>query len=356
MTEAMPTQSISYVRKLPYLQGLDWADDQFDIPGRIDLLLGQNLYKHLVLPQWVTGPKDQPDARLTVFGWALMGPYTHDFQRNSRTAITCVASAEAEDSLTTDQLLRKFWEVEEPAVYKTAFTPTENKVEEHYQQTHQYLPEQKRYLVRLPKTEEKAVLGESKTQAFNRAKANERSLLRKDAWPQFQEVIQEYLDLGHAQPVSASDAQPTSTSYFMPVHAVYKSSSTSTKLRAVFDASASSTNKKSLNNLLEVGPTLHPTLDQILLKFRTYAVAVSGDIQKMYREVLLHPEDQPLHRFVWRKDTTGEWLEYQMTRVTFGVASSPYLAVKTLQQTGQDFGREFPTAQWHICSHSMSMI
>ena len=348
MTEAMPTQQISYVRELPYLQGLDWADDQFDVPGKINLLLGQNLYKHLVLPQWVTGPKDQPDARLTVFGWALMGPYTHDFQQNSRTAITCVAAAEADDSMPLEQLLRRFWEVEETTVYKTAFTPTEKKVEEHYQQTHQYLPEQKRYLVRLPKTEEKTAFGESKTQAVNRAKANERSLVRKNVWPQFQEVIQEYLDLGHAQPVPASDSQPTSTSYFMPVHAVFKSSSTSTKIRAVFNASASSTNKKSLNDLLEVGPTLHPTLDQILLKFRTYAVAVTGDIQKMYREVLLHPEDQPLHRFVWRKETSGEWLNYQMTRVTFGVASSPYLAVKTLQQPGQDFGREFPTAQWHI--------
>ena len=348
MTEAMPTQQISYVRKLPYLKGLELADDQFDVPGKIDLLLGQNIYKHVVLPQCVTGPRDQPDARLTVFGWALMGPYTHNFQQNSKTAITCVAAAEAEDSIPLDQLLRKFWEVEETTVYKTALTPTEKKVEEHYLQTHQYLPDEKIYLVRLPKVEKEVALGESQTQAVNRAKANERSLLRRNVWPQFQEVIQEYVDLGHAKPVLPSNSQPNIAAYFMPVHAVFKSSSTSTKIRAVFDASASSTNKLSLNDLLEVGPTLHPTLDQILLKFRTYDVAVTGDIQKMYREVLLHPEDQPLHRFLWRQKTNENWQSYQMTRVTFGVASSPYLAVKTLQTTGQDFGREFPMAQWHI--------
>ena len=348
MTEAMPTQQISYVRNLPYLKGLELADDQFDVPGKIDLLLGQNVYKHLLLPQCITGPKDQPDARLTVFGWALMGPYTHNFQQNSKTAITCVAAAEAEDSVPLNSLLRRFWEVEEIIVFKTEFTPTEKKVEEHYSQTHQYLAEEKRYLVRLPKIEKEAELGESHTQALNRAKANERSLLRRNVWPQFQEVMKEYVDLGHAKPVLLSDSQPATAAYFMPVHAVFKSSSTSTKIRAVFDASAITTNKLSLNDLLEVGPTLHPTLDQILMKFRTYAIAVTGDIQKMYREVMLHPEDQPLHRFVWRQKTNEDWQEYQMTRVTFGVTSSPYLAVKTLQTTGQEFGNEDPTAQWHI--------
>ena len=134
----------------------------------------------------------------------------------------------------------------------------------------------------------------------------------------------------------------------MPVHAVFKDSSNTTKVRAVFDASAKTTNHKSLNDLLAVGPTLHPTLDQILLKFRTYAVAISGDITKMYREVLLHPEDRPLHRFIWRKEETSDWTDYQMSRVTFGVAASPYLAVKTLQQAADDFGKEFPEAQWHL--------
>ena len=65
----------------------------------------------------------------------------------------------------------------------------------------------------------------------------------------------------------------------MPVHS---ESSTTTKCRAVFDASALSTNKISLNDMLAVGPTLHPTLDHILLKFRGYAVAITADITKMF--------------------------------------------------------------------------
>ena len=37
-----------------------------------------------------------------------------------------------------------------------------------------------------------------------------------------------------------------------------------------------------------------------------------------------------------------------MQRVTFGVTSSPYMAIKTLMQTATDFGQSFPQAQKHI--------
>ena len=159
--------------------------------------------------------------------------------------------------------------------------------------------------------------------------------------------MQEYLTLHHAEEVTVPMHQSQqSPSYYMPVHSVVKLSSTSTKVRAVFDASAKTTNHVSLNDILAVGPTLHPTIDQILLRFRRYKVAISSDISKMYREVLLHPEDQPLHRYIWKEEDI--WKEYQMLRVTFGVAASPYLAVKVLQQVGEDHGKQHPKAQWHI--------
>ena len=37
-----------------------------------------------------------------------------------------------------------------------------------------------------------------------------------------------------------------------------------------------------------------------------------------------------------------------MTRVTFGVSSSPYLAVRALQQTALDFGHSYPLAKRHM--------
>ena len=53
--------------------------------------------------------------------------------------------------------------------------------------------------------------------------------------------MQEYFDLGHAEtvPIDDMDKAPSEV-FYLPMHAVYKSSSTTTKVRAVFDASAKS--------------------------------------------------------------------------------------------------------------------
>ena len=135
--------------------------------------------------------------------------------------------------------------------------------------------------------------------------------------------------------------------YYLPMHAVIKSSSSTTKLRVVFDASAKTTSGTSLNQTLMVGPTLHPTLENILLRFRSYPIALSGDVSKMYRAVELHAGDRHLHRFLWRPTPEEHVSEYEMTRVTFGVAASPHLAIRTLQQTATDHSSD-PMASYHI--------
>ena len=131
------------------------------------------------------------------------------------------------------------------------------------------------------------------------------------------------------------------------MHAVLKESSTSTKTRVVFDASAKTSTGHSLNDILMVGPTLHPTLETILIRFHSYSIALTGDISKMYMGVELVPEDRRLHQFLWRRHPTEAIQEYEMTRVTFGVAVSPYLAVRTLQQTATDHSTN-TSASYHI--------
>lgn len=54
--------------------------------------------------------------------------------------------------------------------------------------------------------------------------------------------------------------RPNEQVFYLPMHAVRKEESTTTKLRVVFDASAKSSTGISLNDTLLVGPTVHPTL------------------------------------------------------------------------------------------------
>jgi hypothetical protein len=117
------------------------------------------------------------------------------------------------------------------------------------------------------------------------------------------EVIRDYLELGHAEKVPVVDLdKDTASTYYMPIHVVYKHSSTTTKIKAVFDASAKSASGASLNDTLLalVGPTVHPPLIDVLLRFRKHPIAVTADVSKMYRAVELDPLDRDMHRFVWR--------------------------------------------------------
>ena len=158
----------------------------------------------------------------------------------------------------------------------------------------------------LPRKQSSLPLGESCTQALQRYLSNERSLMRKGTFGVFQQVVQEFLDLGHAQLISPSDLNSSKENYYLPMHGVLKESSSSTKLCVVFDASAKTSNGLSLNDILCVGPTLHPNLDCILLRFHIHKIALTGDISKMYREVQLSEADRQLHRFVWRPTPTQD--------------------------------------------------
>ena len=273
-----------------------------------------------------------------------MGRYKPDLEQNpSQPTPVCHAAATA--TLSTDDLLQRFWETEEVASSTTCNTPEEHVVVEHFKSTHVYLSTGK-YQVTFSKKPDAPALGKSRLQAVKRFKANESSIICKGTWEKFQGVVQEYLDLRYAELVPPSQLkQHIGSTYYFPMHAVVKESSS---LRVVFDASARSSSGYSLNDTLLVGPTLYPNITDVLIRFRSYPVVVSADISKMYRAVELSPPDHDLHRFVWRPDQTSELQDFRMTRVTFGVAASPYAAVQALQQTVTDFGQNYPLANSHV--------
>ena len=54
----------------------------------------------------------------------------------------------------------------------------------------------------------------------------------------------------------------------------------------------------SLNDTLLVGPTIQD-LYSIVLRFRTYQIAFTAGIAKMYRQVRIHEDDRKLQRILW---------------------------------------------------------
>ena len=60
--------------------------------------------------------------------------------------------------------------------------------------------------------------------------------------------------------------------YYLPMHAVYKEDSTISKLWIVFVVFARMSSGNSLNDHLLVGPTVHPPLVNVLLRFRKFSI------------------------------------------------------------------------------------
>ena len=157
--------------------------------------------------------------------------------------------------------------------------------------------------------------------------------------------MNDYLNLGHAEVVPHVDLnKPPSEVFYLPMHAVRKESSTTTKIRAVFDASMKTASGVSLNDTLMVGPTVHPSLIDVLIRFRLHRIALVADISKMYRAIELHPHDRDLHRFVWRNKPNDNLQDFRMTRVTFGMSASSFVANMAVKQNAMDHMHEFPLA------------
>jgi len=93
--------------------------------------------------------------------------------------------------------------------------------------------------------------------------------------------MQEYEDLGHINQTN-EDASSAEEQYYLPQHAVFKSSSSSTCTCIVFDGLCHSSNELSLNDTLLVGPTIQQDLYSVILRFKTYQIAFIADIVNMY--------------------------------------------------------------------------
>ena len=150
--------------------------------------------------------------------------------------------------------------------------------------------------------------------------------------------IQEYKDLGHLEQVHHV---PTNH-FFLPHHPVIKEESSSTKLRVVFNASRSTTNGRSLNDMLMVGPTIQDDLFDLLLRFRSYTYVLGADITKMFRQVNLHEDDQWFQLILSRSNPDDKIETLKLKTVTYGTAPASFLAIRCLVQLAKDEGQDFP--------------
>ena len=92
------------------------------------------------------------------------------------------------------------------------------------------------------------------------------------------------------------------------------------------------------NSCLHTGPKFNQKILEILLRFRSYPIALVADIEKAFVMVSVDPRDQDVLRFLWVKDICADEPEIVMLRfirVVFGISSSPFLLNATIHRVNQ---------------------
>ena len=166
-------------------------------------------------------------------------------------------------------------------------------------------------------------LPSNKTGSICRLESLERRLEQKNRTDDYNAVIEEQKQLGVVEP---ANEPATGKEFYIPHKEVIRESAQSTKMRVVYDASAkSSPASTSLNDCLYAGPPLQNRLWEILVRVRSFPVAITGDMVKAFLQIRVRENERDVLRFHWRSNPQADIQVLRFTRVLFSLVSSPFL-------------------------------
>ncbi|XP_062542344.1 uncharacterized protein LOC134210313 [Armigeres subalbatus] len=202
-------------------------------------------------------------------------------------------------AVTTDvleHLLTRFWAMEE-ADSTNSYSPEESRCEAIFSKTVQRRSDG-RYSVALPKNENAiSRLGESKEIAFRRFLSTERRLIKDTSLrKQYIRFMEEYLQLGHMRKVE-EDPEATKRCFLLIIRWSKRPA-----------------------------PPLS-CMKQILLV---------ADVEKMFRQILVHLEDRPFQSILWRPSPLEEVCVYELNTVTYGTKPAPRTVPLAAQAITED--------------------
>lgn len=277
------------------------ADQRYHQSADIDLLLGVELFFDLLGNEQVKLNNGSITAYNTRLGWVLSGKV--QYEQGPLSSICLIAS-----------------------MHQTRPLDEAKDTETHFRSTYTR-NESGRFILKFP-FKDNFNLGSSYDMARRRFFSLEKRLSQnEDLKNQYIGFLNEYEALEHMTRIENLSTIHMEY-YYMPHHAMLKSSSLTTKLRVVFDASAKSNNGFSLNDALMNGGIVQDDLVSIVMRFRLHEVVMTADIEKMYRQILIDPTQRDYQRILWRDSPEKELSHYQLNTVTYGTASAPYQATR----------------------------
>ncbi|KAJ2949680.1 hypothetical protein O0L34_g15607 [Tuta absoluta] len=339
ITVDLPTLAIS-PKVVSEFKDLELADPKYFVAAPVELLLAGDLFPYIyegikIFPK----DPDLPIAMSSIFGYVIGGRTAVDDKHISQPTppISCGLLAITGGSR-IESIMSSFWETEN-VTHEKPRNPDDVYAEQLFQKDH-FRDETGRYVVKYPFKPE-FELGDSKAQAVRRLINLESKLERQqDVKKEYHAFLSEYESMGHM--TCLGNLGEVESKYIVPHFCVLRPSSTSTKLRVVFDAASRTSNGNSLNSVVLAGPKLQVDINEILINFRVHKICLSSDIRKMFRMIMIDESQRKFQHILWRGSQDQPIKVYELNTVTYGVASSPYLSIRVLHQLADDEADKYP--------------
>eukprot|EP00731_Ephydatia_muelleri_P014947 Em0008g667a len=240
-----------------------------------------------------------------VESWVLSGPSAcvepgHCAMNLTVTHVLRADTCSAEPCTLEDQL-RAFWELEALGIQDK-----EKTLYDSFTEAVKF--ENGRYKVPLPWREFHDPLPDNYELSLNRLQGLLRRLKQNPAvLKEYDDTIKEQLRKGIIE-AAPPDQSPQGNIHYLPHHAVVRQDKSTTKFnQLIFD---------------------------LLVRFRSYKVALTADLEKAFLMVSVEEADRDVLRFIWVDDISKDSPDlrvYRFTRVVFGVSASPFLLNATIR-------------------------
>ncbi|CAG7676246.1 unnamed protein product [Allacma fusca] len=322
--------SADVINKIPYkvnrsnvskaVEGLKYDfGETCELPyDTADILLGSEYAEFIFLDKrhFIEGLV----LRESQFGYLITGSSTKCSFFGQKSSSFCGLS-----NLELSNQFRKFVEVEEIPDGKKEKIVEHELIDHHFESTYSIDRETNRFVVRLPLKDSVGILNGSFGKVCSMLVKSEkrRSVVVQKA---YEDIFNEYLSLGHMTKISSI---PDQRAYYMPHHVVSKGEDSH---RIVFNASFMDNSGTSLNSHFLAGPKVQPDLVVNLIRFRWNLIGFICDIFRMYRDILIHPEDRIYQRIVFRFNFNDEIDTYELNTLANGIGPASYIAPKCLEK------------------------
>nr|XP_054601731.1 uncharacterized protein LOC107396997 [Nothobranchius furzeri] len=328
----------------PHLEHLAEEMSQ-ELDCEVGLLIGYNCSQALAPREVIHGSENQPFALKSVLGWSIVGynSTVNDYEDEIGVSHHIIAKQVIPLTMPSSELKSEVHfsartqvkEVISPSdmikVFESDFSERKGGEAPISQEDLRFLAilkeniKQKQdghYQMPLPFKVERPSLPNNRACAEYRLKCLRKRLQRDEKYcKDYVAFMKDMIERGDERvPKTEIDSQ---TVWYIPHHGVYHPKKPG-KIRVVFDCSAQFQNT-SLNKHLLTGPDLTNNLTGVLCRFRKGQIAIMCDVERMFHQFHVDPQDQDYLRFLWWEG--GKMDDppsvYRMKVHLFGAASSP---------------------------------